>query len=198
MKAAVVMADGHLREQDLIRRARSGDGSAFEALVMQHTSALYRVVRRLASDSAEAEAIVQEAFLRAWRSLARLQPDKPFFPYLVTIALNVGRDQLRRQRFLDDSLEAEGVYPEDSEPGPEELVQEAELLRALERALEDLPPAYRLAISLRYEAGMDYRQMAEALELPINTIRSHLHRAKALLRRRLEVEEEPTFAQTLE
>ena len=193
------MAGNPLSEQDLIRRARTGDDSAFEALVIQHTPALYRVVRRLASDGAEAEAITQEAFLKAWRSLARLQPDKPFFPYLVTIALNVGRDQLRRLRFVEESdLESEEVYQADPDPGPEELLEAAELIEALEQALEALPAAYRLAISLRYEAGLDYRQMADALGLPVNTVRIHLHRAKALLRRSLEVEEEPSFAQTFE
>ncbi len=193
------MAGKPLSEQDLIRRARTGDDSAFEALVIQHTPALYRVVRRLASDGAEAEAITQEAFLKAWRSLARLQPDKPFFPYLVTIALNVGRDQLRRLRFVEESdLESEEVFQADPDPGPEERLEEAELIEALGQALEALPAAYRLAISLRYEAGLDYRQMADALGLPVNTVRIHLHRAKALLRRSLEVEEEPSFAQTFE
>ena len=193
------MAGDPLSEQDLIRRARAGDDSAFEALVIQHTPALYRVVRRLASDGAEAEAITQEAFLKAWRSLARLQPDKPFFPYLVTIALNVGRDQLRRLRFVEESdLESEDVYQADPDPGPEERLEEAELIEALAQALEALPAPYRLAISLRYEAGLDYRQMAEALGLPVNTVRIHLYRAKALLRRSLEVEEEPSFAQTFE
>ena len=74
MKAAD-MAGDPLSEQDLIRRARAGDDSAFEALVIQHTPALYRVVRRLASDGAEAEAITQEAFLKARQTLLSLPGD---------------------------------------------------------------------------------------------------------------------------
>ena len=117
----------------------------------------------------------------------------------MTIALNVGRDQLRRLRFVEESdLESEDVYQADPDPGPEERLEEAELIEALAQALEALPAPYRLAISLRYEAGLDYRQMAEALGLPVNTVRIHLYRAKALLRRSLEVEEEPSFAQTFE
>lgn len=198
MKAVVIMADDLLGEQNLLRRARSGDGSAFEQLVIQHTPALYRVVRRLSSDSAEAEAIVQEAFLKTWYSRSRLQPDKRFFPYLVTIALNLARDQLRRQRFLaDDDLEAEQAYAVDDAPGPEQLLEEAQLIQALEQAVAELPVAYRMVISLRYEAEMDYRQIAEALGLPVNTVRIHLHRAKALLRRRLDIVEE-SLAQAIE
>lgn len=177
------MADNLLQELDLVRRARAGDNDAFSRLVLLFTPALYRVVRRLASDDAEAEALVQEAFLRVWRCLSRLQPGKDFFPYLVTIALNLGRDQWRRAQPLDfGGLEPVEETLVDAAPGPEEALEEAELMQALEQAVTALPPAYRLAISLRYEAGLDYRQMAEVLELPVNTVRTHLRRAKAHLR----------------
>lgn len=181
-------------ELNLIRRAQAGDDQAFGKLVDQHTPGLYRVVRRMTSDSAEAEVIVQETFLRSWRALrtwkAQREPgkqDRPFFAYLVTIAVNLARDQWRKTRQLDfRDLDAFSDHLPDSEPGPEKQVEQAEALQALADAVADLPPAYRAVIALRYDAEMSYQEMAAALDLPVNTVRTHLFRAKAQLRQVLE------------
>jgi len=170
-------------DAELIRQARSGNDEAFGLLVIRHTPALYRVVRRIAEDSAEAEAIVQEAFLRVWRNLQRYRTGRPFFPYLVTIALNLARDQWRSFRRLD----FEGLEPalSDPEPGPEAQLEQAESLQALAEAVAHLPPAYRAIIALRYDAELSYQEIAEALNLPVNTVRTHLRRAKANLKQYL-------------
>jgi RNA polymerase sigma-70 factor (ECF subfamily) len=186
-------------EAELINRSRAGDDRSFAYLVQLNTPKLYRVVRRMSSDSSEAEAIVQEAFLRAWRSLrtwkAR-QPGQtqtsghPFFSFLVTIALNLGRDRWRKERFLDfgdpeNSLER----IQDPLPSPEKLMETRQTLQALERAVASLPQPYRVAIALRYDADMSYEEISQALNLPINTVRTHLYRAKAALRLALSQEE---------
>lgn len=178
-------------DQELISRARDGDDAAFAHLVTRHTPALYRVVRRLASDQGEAEAIVQEAFLRIWQNLHRYKEDREFFPYLVTIAVNLGRDQWRKSRFLDfGGLEPLADSLPTPEPGPEIQVEQAERLQTLAQAVGDLPPAYRAVIALRYDASMSYQQIADALSLPLNTVRTHLRRAKGHLRNVLEPLEE--------
>jgi RNA polymerase sigma-70 factor (ECF subfamily) len=173
-------------DAELIRQARSGNDEAFSQLVIRHTPALYRVVRRIADDSAEAEAIVQEAFLRVWRNLQRYRTGRPFFPYLVTIALNLARDQWRSLR----RLEFEGFEPaleafSDPEPGPEDQLEQAESLQALAEAVAQLPPAYRAVIALRYDAELSYQEIAEALNLPVNTVRTYLRRAKVNLKQHL-------------
>jgi RNA polymerase sigma-70 factor (ECF subfamily) len=173
-------------DAELIGQARSGNDEAFAQLVIRHTPALYRVVRRIANDSAEAEAIVQEAFLRVWRNLQRYRTGRPFFPYLVTIAMNLARDQWRSLRRLDfDGLEPvlEGLA--DPEPGPEAQLEKAETIQTLVEAVAQLPPAYRTVIALRYDAELSYQEIAEALNLPVNTVRTHLRRAKAFLKQHL-------------
>lgn len=180
--------NGPEADRQLLERTRSGDSSAFNLLVERHSPDLYRIIHRMSSDSSETEAIVQETFLRVWQILrsprSRAQDwTKPFFPYLVTIAINLARDRWRKDRFLDFSglEDIQEVLPSPM-PDPEAQVEETETLRALAEAVAELPTAYKAVIALRYEAGLSYAEIAEILELPINTVRTHLHRAKIRLR----------------
>jgi RNA polymerase sigma-70 factor, ECF subfamily len=174
-------------ELNLIERARSGDASAFESLISAYAPELFRVVRRMASDDAEAEAIVQETLWRTWQTLERYQTDRPFFPFLVTIALNLQRDQWKKERNLDpgdfddltDDLAGDSLLPET-------LVTNQEALQDLAQAVEGLTPAYRRVISLRYQGQFSYMEIADLLKLPINTVRTHLRRALMQLRQMLE------------
>lgn len=176
-------------EQEIIKRAQQGDDDAFEQLVIRYTPSLFRVVNRMTGDSSESEAIVQESFLRVWRALPRYKINKPLFPFLVTIATNLYRDQWRKNRHIDfggfETLE-ESVA--NNELYPEEMIEQAEILRILAHAVEDLPPQYRTVIALRYDAGLKYQEIAEALGIPVNTVRTHLRRAKIILRNVLENE----------
>lgn len=174
-------------EQDLIRRARAGDQTAFESLINAYTPRLYKVVRRMTSDTDEAEAILQETFWRIWKALPRYEEDRRFFPYLVTVATNLVRDAWRKERWLlPDNFEVVAdQYPSEM-PTPEAQLEEAEFLQALASAIAYLQPAYRAVIALRYDAGLNYEDIAAALDLPLNTVRTHLRRAKATLREKME------------
>jgi RNA polymerase sigma-70 factor (ECF subfamily) len=174
-------------EHRLVALAQAGDDTAFDALVHRHTVPLYGVVRRMVGDDGEAENIVQEAFLRVWSNLSRYRNDRPFFPYLVTVAANLARDHwCREQRLSEDDLEALADLLSDPGDLPDRLVENAETLRLLAEAVARLPEPYRAVIALRYDAGFSYEEIAVALGLPLNTVRTHLHRAKAQLRRQLE------------
>lgn len=176
------------RERELIDRARQHDEAAFAALVDLYTGPLFRIVRRMVLDTMEAEALVQETFWRFWQALPRYSPDRPLLPYLATIASNLARDRFRRDRRLDD-VDVEAL-PEQGSGRPDAALEDmAENEMALQRLagyVESLPFGYRAVISLRYEAGMSYAEIAAALSLPVNTVRTHLRRAKEILRRRLE------------
>ncbi len=178
-------------DQQLLERTRSGDSSAFNLLVERYSRDLFQIIRRMASDSSETEAIVQESFLRIWRLLQSPRSKaqdwtKPFFPYLVTIAMNLARDRWRKDRFLDFSgLEAIQEVLPSTLPDPEALLEKTELLAALAEAVAELPSSYRAVIALRYQGGLSYAEIAEILDLPVNTIRTHLHRAKNQLRQAL-------------
>lgn len=174
-------------EQRLVRRALDGDAEAFDRLVGAHTERLYRVVRRFAADRGEAEALVQEAWLRAWRNRDRCSPDRPFFPWLAGIALNAARDEWRKRRPLDFADVGESVEavasPGSSVEGRLEADEASERLR---RLVEELRPEWRMVLALRYDGGLEYGEIATVLGIPINTVRTHLHRARAALRAGLE------------
>lgn len=177
-------------EAELVRKARVGDPEAFDRLVEISTPRLYRIVRRFASDRGEAEAIVQETWLRAWRALPRSVKDRPVAPWLVRIAVNVARDIWRKKKPLDFAdVGGEEDFLQDERPGPEERISQKEALERLVRGVERLRPEYRMVIALRYESGLSYQEIAGVLNLPINTVRTHLHRAKSMLRRWLETED---------
>ncbi len=191
LRAAVEPSD-----DELARRAQASDLAAFNTLVERRTSALYSIVRRLCSDRAEAEALTQEAFVRAWEHLDRWDATKPFWPWLVRIAVNAGKDALRKRRPLDFA-----DLPDDSadalpsgEPEPEAALEQIDLTNRLAVAVECLPLPYRLAITLRYQADLSYEEIAATLNLPVNTVRTHLRRAKAQLRALLQAQLENDLA----
>ncbi len=176
---------------DPLQPARAGDQAAFDVLVELHTSRLYRVVRRMASDRSEAEAVVQEAWLRAWKARASLPVEDEVFPWLARIAVNVAHDVWRKHRPLDftDASQTELEFPGD-QPGPERQLEGAQALEWLAKAVDRLKPEHRTVIALRYDAGLTYEEIARTLGLPVNTVRTHLHRAKAALRAGWEVEDD--------
>jgi RNA polymerase sigma-70 factor (ECF subfamily) len=189
------MAD-HDLEQLLYQRARRGDDTAFAQLVEITAPRLYGVARRITGNPDAAQAIVQESYvrtwiaLRSWRMANRPDEDRPFFAYLVKVAVNLARDQWRREQVLEftglDDLE--DVLP-DSEAGPEMQFQQSELKQSLAQAVAKLPAGYRAVIVLRYDAGYSYDEIAKTLGLPVNTVRTHLRRAKAQLRQVLVAKE---------
>ena len=174
-------------EQDLVRRAVEGEARAFDRLVEIHTPRLYRLVRRTAPDAGEAEAVVQEAWLRAWKNRSRCAPDRPFFPWVATIAVNVARDHWRKHRPLDFADLGEGVEEIPAAgPSAERSLEDAEARERLARYVEELRPEWRMVLGLRYDGDLAYDEIATVLGIPLNTVRTHLRRAQAALRVRLE------------
>ena len=180
-------------ESDLIRRAVDGEAAAFDRLVEVHTPRLYRLVRRTAPDPAEAEAMVQEAWLRAWKNHRRCSPDRPFFPWLAAIAMNLARDNWRKRRPLDFADVGDSVELVEADDAPIEVQVEARQARvSLSRYVEDLKPEWRMAIALRYDGGLEYAEIAAVLAIPLNTVRTHLRRARQALRARMEADDAGT------
>jgi RNA polymerase sigma-70 factor, ECF subfamily len=174
-------------EDDLIERARRRDEAAFARLVEGYTPVLYRIVRRMVMDTQEAESIVQDTFWRFWNALPRYKSDRPLLPYLAAIASNLARDRYRRERrTLDMDVEIVLENYSHQDTNLEEIADQREVLQYLALAVDALPFIYRAVISLRYDADMKYEEIAAVLTLPLNTIRTHLRRAKQILRKRIE------------
>jgi len=143
----------------------------------------------------EAEDLSQETFLRAYTALPGSRLDLPFRPWLFRIAINLCRNWGKKKKPLsfsevenkesDDRVWLVDTIPDDA-PLPLDRVLHAELRQALEESFASLPFHYRLAIVLRYTEGLSYREMAHVSGLPLNTVRTHLFRAKRLLRKELQ------------
>jgi RNA polymerase sigma-70 factor, ECF subfamily len=172
-------------EAVLVDRAKAGDRDAFEELVRRHAERLYAVVLRFVADGDEAQEVTQEAFLRAWRSIARFEGRSRFFTWLYRIGINEAKRRAgRRPPVPLGSLEDEPV-PEapDWSQAPETRSEQADLRRVLERAIRSLPVEHRATIVLRDVEGLSTREAAEIMDLSEAAFKSRLHRARLTVRR---------------
>ncbi|MBI5652513.1 MAG: sigma-70 family RNA polymerase sigma factor [Chloroflexi bacterium] len=184
-------------DEILLAQFKQGDPRAFRDLVERYTAPLYNLALRLVRDPMEAENVTQETFLRVLLALDRVRLDAPLKPYLFQIAVNVCRDFARKRKphlFSDlDQLNAPAAEPAseaiaDDAPMLWEQLEETELRERVRAKFENLPAHYQVVITLRYVEDLSYEEIARALDLPLNTVRTHLRRAKAHLRAQLEKE----------
>lgn len=175
-----------MTDQEIVARCLSGDRDAFAILVERYGGRVYNLALRIVSDPDAASDCAQEAFVRAYRSLHRYDPALPFGPWMLKIATNASRTHLRtwhahEEPAGDDMPE----MPQPAEAGPEQSAVRREEVTEVLAALSTLPPAYRAALTLRHLQQLTYQEVADALELPMGTVKTHLHRARAALRARL-------------
>jgi RNA polymerase sigma-70 factor (ECF subfamily) len=182
-QAAGLPADRQ-RESDevLIRQARRGDREAFGRLVYRYREGAVDVVYRMCGDSHLAEDAAQDAFVRAWDALPRYRHRGTFKAWLYRIALNCARDALRRRR---PTADVDALPLRSHAPGPERQLLRRERAALVQKAVLRLPEASRAALVLREYQGLSYREIAEALDLPMGTVMSRLHYARLRLREML-------------
>ncbi len=178
-------------DEALAARYLRGDTQAFRELATRYTTPIYNLARRLTRDPMEAENITQETMLRALNALPRVSLDRPLRPWFFKIAVNLCRQWAERKRpqVFSEFQETEEAGVEmipDSAPSPLEQLEEAELQAHVQRQVDRLPPVDQTVIVLRYVEGLSYEQIAEAMKLPLNTVRTRLRRAKLKLRAALE------------
>lgn len=178
----------------LVAECRRGNEQAYVQLVDTYKGLIYSLSYRLLGDPTEAEDAAQETFLAAFRGLHTFREGAPLAPWLSRIAHNHCLRRLRKRAPPAASLEerpGEGMESladrvADPAPAPETLLERMELRAELVAAIGTLPAHYRTAVTLRYLHNFSYAEVAEALDLPIGTVKTHLHRARGLLRERLE------------
>lgn len=187
----------HLREDDLLRRAARGDEDSFLQIYRAHQASLYRYVLRMSGSTWAAEEIVQEVFLTLLRDPGRFDPARgPLGAYLFGIARNRVLKHLERaprEVPLEPACEVEGEI----QSGPADRVtpmqtpaawaEQRQLAERVREAVLDLPPDFREAVVLCELEELSYEEAARLLDCPIGTIRSRLHRARALLLAKLEM-----------
>ncbi len=173
-------------ERQLIHRAQQGETAAFEALVQQHAPFVYNLALRTLNDVHEAEDIAQDAFVRVWQALPQFQAKSQFRTWLYRIVTNLCYNRLPRLKTELAALDpTEAVLLSDGRQTVERQLLTAELRDYLFTAIDNLPPSYRLLITLRHLQGLSYQEIADVTELPLGTVKTGIFRARQMLQERL-------------
>ena len=177
-----------LSDDDLIRMYRDGDAEAFETLFDRHYRSVYNFARAILGDSAGPDEVLQEAFLTVARTAGTYTPRGRFRSWLMRIVRNrclnhLAAERARRAAVSERGAEARAIAS--GERPPAERADDDEQAAILRAAIATLPERQREAIALYAFEQMTYREVAEVLEMPINTVKTLIHRARADLARQL-------------
>ena len=183
-----------LSDQEVVALARAGRESGYRELLRRYERPIFSLIYRMVRDRAAAEDLAQETFIKVLNALDSYRPEFKFSSWIFKIANNAAIDHLRRREVdtlsLDgapdartaDEIEATALQATDRGPGPLADLEARELGTAIEQAIGKLRPEYRACILLRHVEGRAYEEIAEALDLPLGTVKTYIHRARLELR----------------
>ncbi len=181
--------------QDLawMARIKHGDTDALRLLIEAHQHRVIGTVAKMLGDDSDAEDIAQQVFIRVWKSAARYEPTAKFTTWLFKITRNLVFNELRRRkrhptRSLDATLEDDDRPMQMPDPGakaPDISLLDGEMQSAIQRAIDELPEAQRMAVILRRYDEMPYEDIGEILDLSVPAVKSVLFRARTELREKL-------------
>jgi RNA polymerase sigma-70 factor (ECF subfamily) len=164
------------------RRGRAKDEAAFQQMAEALWPRLYRLVYRYLNDAAEAEDVAQDALVKAWERLPAFRGESRLETWVMAIALNVARNARRRRRRYETAARASTVEDVPTVVTPEGVVLEREEWEALHRALNALPPDWRVGLELVAVQELSYAEASRVLAVPETTLRNWIHRARLRLR----------------
>ena len=193
-------------EAELVAHAIENDPAAVRVIMQRNNRRLYRIARSVVRDDCEAEDVVQEAYGRAFTHLREFRGDSSIAAWLARIVLNEALGRLRHRRETVDWELIENQHRagaqiisfplEAAQPDPERTMAQREINEILQRAIDDLPDAFRLVLVARAVEGMSIADTAELLGIRPETVKTRLHRARALLRAKLERDLGPSLPAT--
>ena len=203
-KAVTTLPPG---ENELVTRAKAGDRAAIRTIVRQNNRRLFRVARSILKDDWEAEDAVQEAYVRAFNQLASFEGRSKLSSWLTRIVANEALGRLRRRRpeaataaELDAAAGQDAAtiipFPLTAQLDPERAMAQSEINAMLEKAIDALPDIYRVILVARVIEEMSVEETAELFDLKPETVKTRLHRARALLRQDMEQNFGPLLTQT--
>lgn len=188
----------NLPDADVVVLAQQGREPAFRELVRRYERPVFSLVFRMVRDSATAEDLAQDAFIKVLNHLDKYRPEFKFSSWLFKIANNVAIDHLRKRQLdtisIDGSphastateIEASSFELADHSESPLDELAARELGSIIEQAIAQLRPEYRNCIMLRHVEGRSYEEIAATLDLPLGTVKTYIHRARHQLREALE------------
>ena len=176
-------------EDELISLVRKGDKASFEKLVLENQKKVYNLALRMVGNEEDAFDMSQEAFIKAYNSIAFFRGDSKFSVWLFRLTTNVCLDFLRSEgrkphnslSFIGEDNEEKEIEIPDDRFSPETIVEKTELREAVNKGLLSLPKDYRAVLLLREIDGLSYEEIAEALSLEVGTVKSRIFRARKRL-----------------
>jgi len=179
-----------LTDVQIVELVRSGERAMFEVLMRRHNQRLYRVVRAVMKNEEDVEDVMQQAYINAFIHLHQFEERSQFSTWLIRIALNEAFARRRRMRQVDpvpsrDEESSALDAMRSTLPDPEHQTYAQELGRLIEEAIDALPEGYRLVLILRDVEGLSTSETGEDLGLGADVIKTRLHRARVMLRRRV-------------
>jgi RNA polymerase sigma-70 factor (ECF subfamily) len=183
-------------DEQVVEKVLAGDTGAFEVIMRRYNQRLYRVVMSILRNDAEAEDVMQDAYVRAYEHLSQFEGRAKFSTWLTRIAVHEALARARRGRRMDALEDLSGEYGElnmpSSVPDPEKQAAAAEMDRRLEDAVLALPDAYRAVLMLRDIEEMSTAEAADVLQITEENVKVRLHRARGQLRRQIYSQIGPT------
>ncbi|MER9301863.1 RNA polymerase sigma factor [Mesorhizobium sp. M0293] len=177
-------------DMQLVRRALARDGDAFRTIIKTHNQRLYRIARGVVRNDSEAEDIVQEAYVRAFAHLDAFRGDSSLATWLSRIVINEALGRLRKRRrtvAMPENPQAEIIrFPLNPSDDPERTMAQRQILQLVERATDSLPDVYRTVFVARVIEGLSIEETADLLSVRPQTVKTRLHRARALVRKALD------------
>lgn len=175
-----------MTDVEVVSRVRAGEIELFEVLMRRHNTRVYRVARAIVKDEAEAEDVMQQAYIKAFTHLDQFEDRSQFSTWLTRIAVHEAL--ARRRKWQPDIVEPSGEGDHMDrftapQADPERQAYAQELGQVLEHAVDELPETYRTVFMLRDVEGMSTTETADGLELGEEAVKTRLHRARAMLRR---------------
>ena len=194
MQGAIAPKAAPIGDADLVARARARDETAIRSIIQANNRRLYRLARGILRNDSEAEDVVQETYVRAFTHLDSFRGDSSLATWLSRIAMNEALGRLRSQRPTTEwtslpqgTIEAQIIqFPLAAQTDPEKTMAQREIQNVVEHAIDELPEPFRLVFITRVVEGMNVEETAEILDLKPETVKTRLHRARALLRENVE------------
>ena len=177
----------------LVRKAKAGDGRAYDLLMEMYHDAVFNIVYRMVRNKQEAEDLTQETFIKAYNSINSFNEEYAFSTWLFKIATNHCIDFFRKRKLKTYSMDEPVQYKEDEikheyasdDPTMEYQMIDSEKSHLIREAINKLPEKYRLAIILRHHEEKSYEEIAQILHLPLGTVKARIFRAREMLKKYL-------------
>lgn len=174
-----------MEEQELVRRLKQGDEMAFAEIVRRYKDKMVNFLWQLTGDYQKAVELSQETFMRVYFKAHKYKPIAPFSSWIYAIASNLARTELKKMRKVQ-TLPLDVIQNRIAEPGSYNSEAESDVAKAIGKALNSLPPRYRIPVVLKDLEGFSQEEIAQMLKKPLGTIKARISRGRGYLKKELE------------